>query len=57
MNIDQAGVRFLCVCTKYNHGQPHEVSYMSWYCHLNEATTEEEKEKMQTAKAFGLGAL
>ncbi|KAG1866996.1 hypothetical protein C8R48DRAFT_599867, partial [Suillus tomentosus] len=57
MDIDQAGARFFCVCTKYNHGQPHEVSYTSWYRHLNEATTEEEKQKMHTAKAFGLEAL
>ncbi|KAG1745050.1 uncharacterized protein EDB91DRAFT_1345885, partial [Suillus paluster] len=57
MNTDQTGVRFLCVCTKYNRGQPHEVSYTSWYRHLNEATTEEEKQKMHTAKAFGLKVL
>ncbi|KAG1905037.1 uncharacterized protein F5891DRAFT_1183705 [Suillus fuscotomentosus] len=57
MDIDQAGARFFCVCTKYNHGQPHEVSYTSWYRHLNEATTEEEKQKMHTVKAFGLEAL
>ncbi|KAG1754665.1 hypothetical protein EDB19DRAFT_1823928 [Suillus lakei] len=30
---------------------------MSWYRHLNEATTKEEKQKMHTAKAFGLEAL
>ncbi|KAG1843455.1 hypothetical protein DFJ58DRAFT_731570 [Suillus subalutaceus] len=57
MDIDQAGIRFLCVCTKYNHGQPHEVSYTSQYHHLNEATTKEEKEKMHTVKAFGLKVL
>jgi hypothetical protein len=57
MNIDQTGLRYLCVCTKYNHGQPHEVSYTSWYHHLNEATNEEEKQKMHTVKAFGLQAL
>ncbi|KAG2029643.1 hypothetical protein BDR03DRAFT_987633 [Suillus americanus] len=50
MDINQAGVRFLCVCTKYDYGQPHEVSYTSRYRHLNEATTEEEKEKVHTVK-------
>jgi hypothetical protein len=49
MDIDQAGVRHIFACTKYNSGQPHEVSYTSWNRHLNEATTEEEKEKMHTA--------
>ncbi|KAG1744283.1 hypothetical protein EDB19DRAFT_2037989 [Suillus lakei] len=49
--------RCVCVCSKYNHGLPHNVSSATWYRHLDEATTQEEKQRIQSVKALGVVAL
>lgn len=46
--------RCVCVCSKYNYGLPHEVSSATWYRHLDEATTQEEKQRIRSARALGV---
>jgi len=53
----EATSRYLCICNRYNNGLPHEVSSATLYCHLDEATTEEEKQRICSAKALGSIAL
>lgn len=53
----EATSRYLCVCSTYNNGLPHEVSSATLYRHLDEATTEEEKHRIRSAKALGAIAL
>ena len=36
--------RYVCVCSKYNQGQSHMVSDMTWRRHLEEASMEDERE-------------
>jgi hypothetical protein len=45
--------RYVCVCSKYNNGQPHEVSSATWYRHLEEACTQEEKQRIRSVNALG----
>lgn len=45
-----------CVCSSYNFGQPHIVSYATWYRHLQEARSDEERRTMQDAKFHGLNS-
>jgi hypothetical protein len=45
--------RYVCVCSKYNNGQPHEVSSATWYRHLQEASTDEEKQRIRSVNALG----
>ncbi|KIO04827.1 hypothetical protein M404DRAFT_142201, partial [Pisolithus tinctorius Marx 270] len=47
-----ASTHFLCVCKKYNFGRPHPVSHSTWYQHINEAETDEEKQRIQSAKCL-----
>ena len=42
--------RYNCVCSKYNFGQPHLVSTATWYRHLQEARSDEERQRMQDAR-------
>ncbi|KAG1754432.1 hypothetical protein EDB19DRAFT_654064 [Suillus lakei] len=49
--------RCVCVCSKYNHGLPHNISSTTWYRHLDEATTQEEKQRIRSVKALGVVAL
>lgn len=51
--LTEATSQYLCVCSKYNNGLPHEVSSTTLYHHLDEATTEEEKQHIRSVKAFG----
>ncbi|KAG1811150.1 uncharacterized protein BJ212DRAFT_557504 [Suillus subaureus] len=41
---------YVCLCTKHNLGQPHRVAKSTWHRHLQEASTEEEREKMRTGR-------
>ncbi|KIK77622.1 hypothetical protein PAXRUDRAFT_17378 [Paxillus rubicundulus Ve08.2h10] len=49
----QDSTRYNCVCLKYNFGIPHAVSSATWYRHLEEASSPEEREHMRAAKADG----
>lgn len=44
--------RYTCVCRKYNQGQSHMVSGTTWRRHLEEANTEDERERMCTGRAL-----
>ncbi|KAG2744318.1 hypothetical protein P692DRAFT_201721996, partial [Suillus brevipes Sb2] len=44
--------KFICVCQKYGLGRPHSVSKSTWYQHLQQASTEEEKARMRAAEAL-----
>ncbi|KAG1884124.1 hypothetical protein F4604DRAFT_1919966 [Suillus subluteus] len=44
--------KFVCVCEKYGLGRPHSVSKSTWYQHLQQASTEEEKTRMRVAEAL-----
>lgn len=46
--------RYNCVCSTHNFGQPHSVSSATWYHHFEEAQTDEEQQRMQSAKFEGL---
>ncbi|KIK26896.1 hypothetical protein PISMIDRAFT_94090, partial [Pisolithus microcarpus 441] len=39
--------RYLCVCKKYNFGRPHSVSLPTWYEHIQQAESDEEKQRIR----------
>ncbi|KIO03928.1 hypothetical protein M404DRAFT_26538 [Pisolithus tinctorius Marx 270] len=45
LNTSKLGstAQYMCNCTKYNFGHPHAVSKATFYCHIDEVDTEEEK--------------
>lgn len=45
--------RFNCTCSKHNFGRPHSVSVATWYRHLQEAGSEEERRRIQDARFDG----
>ncbi|KIJ17975.1 hypothetical protein PAXINDRAFT_9063, partial [Paxillus involutus ATCC 200175] len=47
----QDGLRYNCVCAKYNFGRLHLISSTTWYRHLEEATSDEERQRMHNAKS------
>lgn len=47
--------RCMCVCKKY--GDPHVVSIATWYRHLHDAGTQEEKERIRTGRLLRGGSL
>lgn len=46
--------RYNCVCSNYNYGRPHPVSSATFHRHLNQARSEEEKQRIQDAKFDGI---
>ena len=42
-----------CVCLKHGSGELHRVSHTAWYQHLATASTEEERQHIQTARLLG----
>ncbi|KAG2119325.1 hypothetical protein DEU56DRAFT_904917 [Suillus clintonianus] len=44
--------KFVCVCEKYGLGRPHSISKSTWYEHLQQASTEEEKARIRAAEAL-----
>jgi hypothetical protein len=46
--------RFVCVCEKYGLGRPHTVSKSTWYQHIQQASTQEEKVRIRAAEALHL---
>ncbi|KAI5994392.1 hypothetical protein EDD15DRAFT_2196016 [Pisolithus albus] len=54
----ESTTRYICSCSKYNFGRPHPVSKATFYRHINEADTDEEKERLRATKTregFDLG--
>ncbi|KAG2152971.1 hypothetical protein DEU56DRAFT_752226 [Suillus clintonianus] len=47
--------RCICVCKK--HGDPHVISIATWYRHLHDAGTQEEKEHIRTGRLLRGGSL
>ncbi|KIO04682.1 hypothetical protein M404DRAFT_26156 [Pisolithus tinctorius Marx 270] len=45
LNMGELGLtaQYMCNCTKYNFSRPHAVSKATFYHHIDEADTEEEK--------------
>ncbi|KAG1799692.1 uncharacterized protein HD556DRAFT_1439351 [Suillus plorans] len=43
---------YVCVCSKHNLGQPHQVSKSTWHRHLEAATTEQERERIRSGRAL-----
>ncbi|KAG8218061.1 hypothetical protein J3R82DRAFT_6268 [Butyriboletus roseoflavus] len=43
-----------CVCIKHNFGLPHLVSSPAWHRHLDQASSEEERQRIHKAKYQGL---
>ena len=52
LSMEPAGgtVRYNCVCSRHNFGLPHLVSSTTWYRHLSEAGSDEERARMNAAK-------
>ena len=46
--------RYNCVCIKHNFGLPHLVSSSAWHRHLDQASSEEERQRIREAKYHGL---
>jgi len=42
---------YICLCHKHNFGRPHPVSKATWYRHIEEADTEEEKQHLRASRA------
>ncbi|KIK79378.1 hypothetical protein PAXRUDRAFT_161431 [Paxillus rubicundulus Ve08.2h10] len=47
----QDGLWYNCICAKYNFGHPHLILSMTWYCHLQEVSSDEEQQRMLIAKS------
>ena len=47
----QQSMEYVCLCLKHNFGHPHSVSKATWYCHIEEAKTEEEKQRLRASRA------
>ncbi|KIK35849.1 hypothetical protein CY34DRAFT_26510 [Suillus luteus UH-Slu-Lm8-n1] len=45
-----------CICNKYRYGRPHPVSRSTWYQHIQEAGSEEERQKFDFIKKLPPGA-
>jgi len=43
-----------CVCIKHNFGLPHLVSSSAWHWHFDQASSEEERQRIREAKYQGL---
>ena len=56
METGSAAQKLNCVCSKYNFGRPHLVSTTTWYRHLQEAGSEEERQQIHAAKLDDLPA-
>jgi len=41
---------YVCLCLKHNFGRPHSVSKATWYRHIEEAETEEEKQRLRASR-------
>ena len=54
MDTVSSAQQYNCVHSSHNFRQPHVVSSTTWYCHLQEAHSEEERQRMQNAKFDGL---
>ena len=52
--LDDTG-QCVCVCRKYR--EPHIVSIETWYRHLRDAGTEEEKAKIRSGRVLRGGSL
>ncbi|KAI5989242.1 hypothetical protein EDD15DRAFT_2460164 [Pisolithus albus] len=46
--------RYKCTCSKYNFGRPHAVSKATFYRHINEVDTEEERARLRSTAREGL---
>ncbi|KIK91217.1 hypothetical protein PAXRUDRAFT_13898 [Paxillus rubicundulus Ve08.2h10] len=51
----QAAPQYNCVCIKHGRGQPHLVSTATWYRHLHEASSDEERQCMLEANRLWHG--
>jgi hypothetical protein len=40
-----------CICVKYGYGLPHKVLKTTWYRHLDQASSDEEKRKICSTQA------
>ncbi|KIK13056.1 hypothetical protein PISMIDRAFT_119622 [Pisolithus microcarpus 441] len=47
---EESTTRCICSCSKYNFGKPHTVSLATWYCHIDEAKTETEKQCIHSTR-------
>ncbi|KAG1847252.1 hypothetical protein C8R48DRAFT_547524, partial [Suillus tomentosus] len=45
-----SAAKFICICSKHNFGRPHTILRTTWYEHLQQAETTEEKTRMQAAR-------
>ncbi|KIN93016.1 hypothetical protein M404DRAFT_36478 [Pisolithus tinctorius Marx 270] len=54
LNMGELGstVWYMCNCTKYNFSHPHAVSKATFYCHIDEVDTEEEKAHLRSTKTY-----
>ncbi|KIK19820.1 hypothetical protein PISMIDRAFT_13390, partial [Pisolithus microcarpus 441] len=47
------GRQYDCICTKHGFGRLHRVSHTAWHLHLASAGSEEERQKIRTARLLG----
>ena len=46
----QQSTEYICLCIKHNFGRPHQVSKATWYRHIEEAETKEEKQRLRSSR-------
>ena len=46
----QRSTEYICLCIKHNFGHLHQVSKATWYRHIEEAETEEEKQCLRSSR-------
>ena len=51
---EPSNARFNCVCIRHGFGQPHIVSSTTFFRHLQDASSEEERARIQAAKFDGV---
>ncbi|KAI5992517.1 hypothetical protein EDD15DRAFT_2368278 [Pisolithus albus] len=51
--LQPTGQQYDCVCIKYGFGRLHKVSHVAWKQHLANASSEEERQRIRTARLLG----
>jgi hypothetical protein len=52
--LELSNARFNCVCIRHGFGQPHVVLSTTFFRHLQDASSEEERARIQAAKFDGV---
>ncbi|KAI5997037.1 hypothetical protein EDD15DRAFT_2412710 [Pisolithus albus] len=52
-SLQATGQKYDCVCIKYGFGRLHKISHVAWKQHLASASSEEERQRIRSARLLG----